>query len=722
VKQKRTFWGVALIPICFVLTAFLLDLALFLIINVPFPRYYAVSLLFLITFAGAVSCIPKRWIQITIFSACIIVQTITTIANLIAFHNLGEIFIFELLGSFREIFAGAGAAKYDGTVHYIIIGSITAAFFAACISVGIVFRKQKAGYPRRPFIAAASAVMLMFAGIFAHLAAIDNRRNMSNLDRLLDPRFNLAYFTDRSKVLFSFGSPIYYYNNILKLMGFKSMANSPVAAMINRSWDGEDYYDNYEFMLDADYNAIMIMMETVEFDSLHPLLTPNLYWIKDRSTSVDGYYAMERTNVTEYVSLVGSHVRGIEMWRDRWNIRLPQSLPNVFRRSFEAAGHTDTSIGAFHTFWSDFYSRNRFFMQNHMGFDFLHDLSTYDTSIVFADGLNLTRCMSTYSDIEFVTEAIKRGYMAPDDLPFFNYFLNITTHAPHFNSAHTVFVNGQYQSIFTDSLRDVLAIKPNLLQDERFRRLESSHSSVRDATMAYLVGLKEYDEAVGVLLRHLRNTPDFSRGRDGSTMLIDHTALIVYSDHFSYTAHNHRQNTTNGGLVSRNYFVSPIGEKCVFMIFNPKDQKPRTITSFMANVDIYRTVCHLFNIQTHDNFTLGSSVLARPCCCNWGKPSDFEFNYGISVGIGLFNGLFIGTCPSNPDLHFTTRDFRRFSSFNNVTGVTTSLTPPQETVTAFRNRMEDFADTLIKTRSFFDGNRFRNDYRLFYLMGGRPVS
>ena len=757
--QKRTFWSVAVIPICFVLTSFFLELAMFIFMNIPFPRYYLVSLLFLIAFAGTVSCIPKRWIQIVVFVICIGLQTITTIGNLIAFHNLGgEIFIWETLRELREVFSGTGSVKYDGTWHFITIGLIVAHFIGTCIFIQIRFRKQKAGYPLRPLLAMATVIMVVFSGIFIHIAALDRRHQATNnFERLMSPRFNLTYFTDRNMVLFSFGSPIFYYNNLLKLFRFNSLYNSPIVQNIDRgwyTWEDTDLY-NDGLTLDANYNAIFIMMENIESSAVNETVTPNLYKIQNKSTNVIGYHALERTFTTEYKSLTGGFVRGIEMWRDRQHTILPQSMPNIFRRSFEEhsrendLGWKTPQINAFHTYHDEFYNRKHWFGRQRLGFDNFFDTNDFRDD---DDQIDFSNDWQNYSDLCFMREVLdcQENNIAPADRPFFSYFLNVASHSPHFNATNITFENNQFTAIypFCKSLRYILDInddRPLTFENAgpRFQTLSQYFprltpeglyapcQATRIATVAYLVGVHHFDLTLGLILEHLENT--YCERRNDGTKLIDTTALILYSDHFNHMVYNSRFNTYGGALTSQTTFESPIGEQIPFIIFNPRDQQKRIIETFMTNVDIYKTVAHLFNIPVHGNFTLGTSILLRPCNDTRLASPDKEFDYPISVGVGVLNGLFFGKCLVDPNLHFTTGNFRRFTTFNAATGErinhSTTVKPPQQTIDAFTQRMHLYADTLLYLRSIFDAtnrfrlnDRFHRDPRTHLTMGNLPLA
>jgi len=708
---NRTFVGVFLIPFCYVVTAMFLDVAMFLITGISFPQYYVLSLLILIMIAAGVSCIPNRWWQVGVFSFFIAVQTVTTVSNLIAYNNLTEIFSFEILRSFREIIAGAGSAKYNGLWHYVIIGAIVAIFLAVVIFAAIEYRKQKAGYPRRAVIAVGSAFMFVIAGMFTDLLVLGSKPQNS-FEHLLDERTSIKYFTNRTKVLYSFGSPFYYINNLMSILGMKSMASSPIATYIEMDWDGDEYYDNYPFMLDASNNVIMLMMESVEYDAVNEVLTPSLWRIKEMSTWVNGYYAIERTCFSEYASQTGSMAMGVEMWRDYPKVSVTHSLANMFRRSYqEADPGAEVSIGAFHTYEAEFYSRKNLFTKNRLGFDYIKDLSSYGVPII-------PKKFSDNSDSLFFEKA-KEDIAPSDGTKFFSYVLNVSTHAPHFESTHTWYENGQIVSLYEDSLDYILKEENRVVLEELYPKMKSADSSVKLAVYAYLVAVKEYDKAIKILLDHLEG--DNKNGRN----LLEDTALILYSDHFNYVSYNNTMKQNNGGLLTDTVEESPIGEKLPFMIYNPKDGVEREIIGFMTNNDIYKTVCHLFNVETHGNFTLGTSVLARLKFEQDPHDADSYIHEmlpwqdwpGISVGIGFYSGLFFGRCLDDEDLHFTTRNFKVYS--RQFATSAAGIPPSEVTIEAFKDRLDTYASTLFKLRSYFDSNRFRKDDRTLYTMGVR---
>lgn len=667
--------GLWLIPLAYIFCAFWLDFVFFMLINEPFPRQWYVSLAFVSVIALVVSCVPRRGLQFIIFMSLIVCQGIMVVANLLAYMNIHEIFILESMRSFREIFGGAGAQRYNGTMHYVMLGVGVAIFIVVSLFAILRYKREKAGYPIGAVAGVLGSIMVISSGIYMHLR-VNNKEaeTMGNLEKLVNPYFSMNHFTNKGRALYSFGTPMFYFNNVLSVLGFKSMSANAAGGNVAGEWHDDDYYADYDYTLGKDYNLIMLMMETLEYGAINPVLTPNLSQIKGVSTWVDGYYGIERTAFTEYLSLNGGMAMGAEMWRDYTDVQLSQSLPNIFRRAW--AGE-DFQIGAFHNYEDEFYNRDIMFTPERNGFDFVRDQRYY--------GAGVERSFQKNSDAEFFKLCVND--IAPTDKRFLSYVLGISTHGPHFNSNIVSYdpATDSYSSCFAESLQYVADNFAELAHV--YPKIAHPNTEVSTAAIAFLVGIREYDSAIGVLLEHLETNG-----------LLDTTALVLYSDHYDYLTYNNKFNSVGGGLLGESTVESPIGEKLNFMIYNPRDGVERKIESFMSNNDIYKTVCQLFDIKTHDNFTLGASILNR----------IDKTEYDVSVGIAFYSGVFFGTDHADPSLHFATRDFKTFAT--NKKGAQ----PSAETIAAVRARMEIYAGTILKLRSYFDANAFKYDIRAFY--------
>jgi len=279
------------IPFCFVVCAVLMEVILFVFLKLSFPKYYFASVLLLASVAVAVSCIPNRPIQITILGVLLLVQFFTSVTGIIAQRNLNEFFNLETLKATKEVFSSSESQKYNVVPAGFALGFWLILFFAASITISVLLRKQKAGYRLKSLVAVTAAAFIAFGSLFIHVEAL-RKPLKDNLSRLLDPYYSFANFTNRSLAFMSFGSPVYFTANLFHLMGANNMAGDKHIAGIDLGWHD---VPEYQFKLDANSNLIFIMMETGEFDGINVDLMPNLTKVQKMSTSIDGYYSIERT-------------------------------------------------------------------------------------------------------------------------------------------------------------------------------------------------------------------------------------------------------------------------------------------------------------------------------------------------------------------------------------------------------------------------------------------
>ena len=701
--QVCGFLSVLLIPLLYVVTAVLLDLTLYAFAGWGMSFGYLFSFMIILLVAALVCIIPSRVAQVCIFGAILLFHAFLIISNLIGQVTLDELFTFEVLFGMRELLDGGDAATINVSVESAVVGVLFIFFLAISIATAVLFRKRKAGFRWRGVVASI-LIMVVVAGGFAG-AMLGLPKHADNLvDNLSNKRFMLDQFNfNRHMYIQSFGPSMFYARNFFEIIG--------LGPSINKA----GLYKGYEFdagnpalevpplangveKLGADYNLIMLMLEAIELDAINPFLTPNLWYIKERSTWIDGYYSHERTFFAEYASLVGSPLSGVEMWSNFTNVYRPHALPQVFRR----AGHQQ--IGAFHNFDKTFYRRSDMARPDRMGFDFMKDMGDFDEPFHSAFEMNSDSAL-----FEAMTETI-----APAGKTFFSWVLNVGTHTPHINSraiypkrneAGQRVLDDKGRQVFTaipafqQALAEVYALEEFL--ERLYPRLANGSDRERRGVIAYLATIRDFDTGLGVLLEHLRTTPD---SRDPSRMLIETTALVLYSDHYNYGTTLEPYNAGRGGLLQGRGYDNLIGERAVFMIYNPRDNTIRNVADaapapiinafelehrnnigrrierFAHTTDVYRTVAHLFNIRTSDRFTLGVSVL---------DPNSY------SIGYGFATGWIFGICETSGEA-FRTRDFRRFEG----------TVPSATTLSHFRPRLETTLATMLHLRPLYERNAF----------------
>ena len=682
------------------------------------PSGFLMSFALMLVLALVFSCIPNRIVQLVIFSVMLLMQGAILLSNIGAQANLGEFFQWENLLAITEVWASMESAQLAIFLELFLLIGLYAIYLTMSIIVIRRLRSIRAGYRWRGAVAVALIISLSLGAKATNAAAlpavygtwVENEHNS---------RFVFHNFSHRENYLRRFGSFSFYTRNLLHMMGINPLFNTelPPVDFKASNWqlDAAISQDPDEWLLDENYNLVMILMETVELDAIHPLLMPNLYRIQGMSTWVDGLYSHERTAMNEYVALVGSHLQGVEMWHSYSQAKTPQSFAHMFRE----AGHDQ--MGAFHNFDRTFYSRDQFFTPERNGFDWIKDMGCVG-GVVHNNIISSN--MNRNSDRIAMENAQWREALLPNDKTFFNFWGNIAPHSPHFNSSQTFPMNtrnrytGARQNgrpIYEDgdSGRWRMDTSPDFEEEliwvleneqaliEHFPKLNFRDSSgrinneLRSAVIAYMVGLRDFDAAMGIFMDRLENTRDYARdpyGHLGGLMLADTTAVVLFSDHFNFVAYGHPSNP-GGGLLSKTTDSHVAGERLSFMIMNPRCRTEHRIERFMANMDVYATVAHLFQIQTYSKFTLGVSVL---------DPST------VSLGVGFVTSIYTWWCPETRR-HFATRDFVTFYDQTELRGgrlrnVPTRDLPSREALDALMARAEKIIAAMFWMRPIYRSN------------------
>jgi|GEM_PF-1357124 len=764
------------IPFTFVLASLFLEIALFAMLGWSFPPSYMFSFAIIVVVAAVIACIPSRVAQLVILLLILVFQAFLVIGIMIAYVNLGEIFLLEHFRAAREIIAGNDSADINPAVAIITVSVIVVTWLGGAIFVQRKYKPHRSGFRLKGIAISALVVIVAMGGMGINWAVLPATTDDLFANVTTNRRFVLNSFnSNRFLHLRSFGTPMFYTRNIFEVIGMGPALSS---SGLYRNYEFNDDTTLPDFMingmdmshiqLNADYNVIMLMLETIEFDAINPWITPNLWRIKNQSTWVDGYHAIERTCMAEYSSLVGSQLAGIEMWSSFTNTNTQQSLPHIFRRAFvdeyeRTDGEHEFQIGGFHNFNREFYRRNQMFRPNRLGFDWIMDNNTFINAMTPEERAELEpnarvqRLFELNSDrvmFDIMTET-----MAPADKRFFSYVLNVGTHTPHFMSAAVrpagtrdsdgrlefsavpQFETALDYITYLDSLAPIGTSDATSLLEQLFPRLNQD-DHVRRGVYAYLTAMHDFDIGIGMLLEHLETTVDFRyahlpEGHPDRKYLIDTTAMILYTDHFNFGTYiNYRRNRNRGGLLSNRTEadINPhytrigqnllLGEQGVFIIYNPRDKElrdsvnnissdrntvdahlmgyfnpenreihanvGRRITRFASINEVYRSITHLFQVETYDRFTLGTSVFDEDA---------------VAVGIGFITGFYWGFCidPDAPTFGqpFRTRDFVNFRGAE----------PSPLSQEIFRERLTTSVATMLSLRTPYETrNRGRNSF------------
>ena len=596
------------LPALFVVTSVLMEVFMFMIMGVAFPRAYIFSFCILLFIAALIALCRKKWLQTVICSLLLGWQLITTISNVIANETCMEIFSLETLKTFGMAFTNAGAARLSlwFLVPYILLILL---YVGGVVAIMWFFRAPQVKHHFGHVLLCGLLVVMSFFSYTVAYSGLPNYQIGADtyVTNLHNAKFLYDTCTNRVSSLRTFGSYSYYLDNLLQIMGGKREVTDVLNVKVTDEFQANDFALNHDEVLGEGYNLIMVLMETFERAAINPVTMPNLYqFMQESCVEVDGYYSIERTCFTDHISQTGMHAAGKEVWNNFGHVTVPHSLANIFNRS---EGY---QTAAFHDYDASSYHRGDIFTKR-FGFQNFYDYNTYPNAHRTAHcGLN--------SDAELFANNLAR--IAPTDKNFYSYIVSVSTHAM---SASWCNLEKYYPEIFAymeqpENWEVLKQLYPILVNGTPYQVLTAKN---------YLAGTYIFDQGFGALLNYLKTTP----GKDGK-LLIETTALVMFGDHYYYV--------TPSALKPENDNPRDLlGNRCPLIVYNPKAKTPdgtitqaenakkehpaacgSTLRRFTSTMDIYPTACSLFGIQTDQQLTYGHSIF---------DPND-------SLGVGYLGG------------------------------------------------------------------------------------
>lgn len=591
------------IPLWYLLLSVILDVVMYAFMGLPMPSHYFYSLAIMIVIAALLCLTQRKWLQITITAPLFSLQVFFCAANVLCYTSLAEVFSLESFYSIYNAFVASKSGSFNVGIIVTAIGLLAAYVIGVVLICGLCKRPVVKRRIWQPLLCLTLVGVTILGNLVGYWTLPGYAVN-SYLQNLSNTKFVYDTFLARETNLKTFGTYSYYFNNLLNLCFGKT---SPIKALNLNLTDAPEP-DAFEYDTIAQVpegtNLIMILMETFERAAVNPITTPNLYnFMREKCLDVNGYYSIERTCVTDYISQTGMHALGQEMWSNYGNVSIPFSLANIFNRA-------DYVTSAFHNYDGGFYNRDKFFPQA-LGFQNFYDYHVLSNQ--FNSYFNGNR------DEDLFKENLTR--IAPADQNFYSYVISISTHGIS-SSVDTSEVYGA-EFAYIDQHLDELA--------PYFPWLTSPKASERQAIKNYLAGSISFDTGFGALLKYLQETED---KKNPGKKLIETTAIVMFGDHYYYM-NPYAVNPENDNPNALN------GNRSPFIIYNPANPVGQTITRFTATMDIYKTVCSLFGIVTDRQITYGNSV----------------FTSAPTIGVGYLNGRVWGGVGADA---WTTTDFVHF--------------------------------------------------------------
>ena len=325
-------------------------------------------------------------------------------------------------------------------------------------------------------------------------------------------------------------------------------------------------FEWFSFMADlADYpNGFGCTEETLR------ALYPNLYEFYDNSVVATNFHALEKTDISENLSIIGNYPLEAFINYAYPENTLPYSLPNVLKNLY------GVSSNSFHDGTNTFYNRNVHHV-NALGFD-----SFTSSEAMGFDTDEPGHLGEANRDGEMIRSCADE--MFPTDRRFNTYITTISMHGQY-----TYRENFRH---YYDKL-DEYGLMP------LYEGLDAE-SQAANALRYYCAAAMELDDAVGEIMKELR-----TRTTADGTPLIDKTLVVLFGDHYAYY-----QQVTNYTKDIYNSKADNYTElyRIPFMI-RIGDRKGQTrIDKFACTADILPTILDLLGIRYYSNLYYGHSL------------------------------------------------------------------------------------------------------------------
>ncbi len=555
-------------------------------VAVTFHKFYIRDprILFIyLSLASVLICLlPKQKIR---YICCSILLAITGIVNLlfiVVYKMTGTIFDFGMLNLRKDAM---------GIIESLPIPFLFTFLFGLSFSLYLVFGKKYLNYlPEIKITKLKTAInlFLIIILIITNVIVVISLNNVttkaSEVERLYE-KDELGYteLGITSTVINEFYKGLFF-NNVD--MGDEQ----EIADFLYQ--DDHIYYGSKEANPNnidrSNYNVITILAESLEWFSFiedldkypngynledptvleSPNLYKNLYDFYNRSIVMNQFYAREKTDISENLSIIGNYPTDAYINYDFPYNTNPFTLPNVLKSLDD-----DILCKSYHNGLRGYYNRNICHLS--LGFEEFVDTVTMESKF------NMKNYIPTGErnlDSEMISSC--KEEMFPLDRRFYTYITSITMHGQY------TFRNNLDNKGYYDYL-DSIGVK------EQFGKGKDDEN--KNIFRNYCAAALEFDRAIGKLWEILEETG-----------LSKNTIVVIFGDHNAYY-----QGLSN--YVKQIYDTNDHHYTELFriplMIYVP-DMPHQVIDKFCYTADIVPTLFDLLGINFYENMYFGHSIFS----------------------------------------------------------------------------------------------------------------
>lgn len=599
-KTKTYSTNKIIYPILFIAYSIILEMANFLYFGFEsssgarliFPTYFLFDLAIIFMLAGLIFIVQHKVAIQFLFHFFIIIQVAMYIVNTTMYGIFGDVLSFDLL----KLGAEATTAFTFDLIDWGGLLMNLALYIVIIISCVLLNKLNKTTYTIKYF---STPVILLAFFIFIQSFGV-----------CLFESQTMSLKTSSAQQTEIEGSDKYLWDNFqfkidaYKKFGFFGFYIKGTVNLLFPTKVDTDTKKDYINFIDEGYtqsnpnaplyndNLIVILCESLDNFAIDPYLTPTLWKLKNGYNSIylDNFYARNRTNISEGLTLLGSMPKNATI-KEAYNkgYKFDYSLPNLF----EKTGNANVKTSYFHCNSISFYDRNITFKDDAIGFNTLYGQEAYTGE------QNCDRWGQWITDVDFTANLMDKMLPTTGER-FLTYFASMSNHGPWVEEKKNFKEYYQEFDALVDSHKEWFINNSGYIWPEG-----EDYNIYRN----YKTGTMDFDRTVAQLLQELEN-----RG------LSENTSVVLFADHNAYYQ--------DLGLVMRGLNKTQIYEIDAYeipvIIYSPAYLKSLgyveneegyvqgfTYQNFCNTHDIFPTICDLYGLPYNKNLCQGYSIFSE---------------------------------------------------------------------------------------------------------------
>lgn len=543
----------------YLLAAIIIELITFNIIGLGvFPTYFWLDLAILFFIGAVLFIVPNFIAQAILICLLLLIQVLLAVVNEALYSMSNMIFNLNMLNLAKEV---GGVFNNDFVNYFLGVGLLLIA-----IAEGIflwVLRKYKAKHTFKwQVLILVLTVFCLSSGLSSvlYFVSVDSFTTAAEADELFIYKDDTYLYDTQfigTKAYKKFGTFGFYYKNIENFLNkdsqkvniSESEARDAISTYLsegNYSSDLDDVnltsYGGSDSLMTGKLNGqniVLIVIESGEWYAINGEYTPTLYSLATQGIAMTQYFARDKTNHSEAMSILGSYparndntiLSSLGNPDGMLDHSFDFSLPNILQE-------IDYTTNYFHANDGDYYGRNQTFGELY-GFDHAQFLDTMER----LEGYYNKKDFYDYDKDSEVISQYFNDFTRIDvnDQNYFTMMMTLISHG-HYDDLLNY---GDYSAALTEKEKNAFSKKYVVKGLENyFERINAyPETYVDEAHSIYLSETNENGKLTDAYLRYKRYQAGMMDLDVGVNRLIhqleekgelENTSFVFYADHNAY--------------------------------------------------------------------------------------------------------------------------------------------------------------------------------------------